>query len=436
MTEASPKVHWMGAVPPHWDIKALKFCAELISERVDGSTAGRSTYIGLEHIQGKTGRLVRTEGSQDSAESTVSCFRSGDVLFGKLRPYLAKAAVAESDGVCSSEILVYRPHKLMAPYLKHVMLLNGFIEEVTSSTYGSKMPRADASFISSLPVPQPPVEEQLAIGFYLDAETARIDDLIDAKTQLAQLIDEFRWSTLSQILGGQNRETEHVPTSSPFWMVRPSDWSELRVKFLVDRIEQGWSPQAESGSAGPEEWGVLKAGACNGGIFREEENKTLPVEVLPDSNLEIKPLDVLMSRGSGSVDLVGSVALVPTNVRPRLMLCDLMYRLTLNDTLALPDWFVLVMNAAQVRRQIRASLRGAEGLTRKISIGEINELVVLVPTLDEQRLLVDQCRAINERASSAIEHVTKEIELLQELRSATITDAVLGRIDVRDYMKN
>lgn len=285
-------------------------------------------------------------------------------------------------------------------------------------------------------VPCPPLGEQVAIAAYLDAETARIDELIEAKLTLAQLIDESRRTSLNHVLGGQHKAPAMQPTVSLFWQSRPIHWREMRVKFLVERIEQGWSPQAESGPAEPGEWGVLKAGACNGGVFREEENKALPSDVLPDERLEIKPLDILMSRGSGSVDLVGSVGLVPKDVRPRLMLCDLMYRLTLNETLALPEWFVLVMNAAQLRRQIRAALRGAEGLTRKISIGEINELVLLVPPIDEQAQIVAECLALNERATNAVAHVTKEVELLQELRMATITDAVLGRIDVREYMKN
>lgn len=154
---------WLGQVPSHWHVKALKFCADLINERVSGSEA-ESQYIGLEHIEGKTGRLVEdTDTLQGSADSTVSKFEAEDVLFGKLRPYLAKSVVAASRGVCSPELLVFRPHALIPEYLKHVLLLDGFIAEVNASTFGSKMPRAEASFIARLPVPVPSIDEQVAI---------------------------------------------------------------------------------------------------------------------------------------------------------------------------------------------------------------------------------------------------------------------------------
>ena len=436
MTQASPNVHWMGTVPSHWEVKALKFCAELITERVDGTTAGTSTYIGLEHIQGKTGRLVRTKGSQDSAESTVSCFQAGDVLFGKLRPYLAKATAVESAGVCSSEILVYRPHALTAAYLKHVMLLSGFIEEVTSSTYGSKMPRADAAFISRLPVPQPPVEEQHVIARYLDTETARIDGLIEEKQRLLGVLIELRASVMGEaIQNGLKPDVELIETGVP-WLGRvPRHWEVMRLKHLLDRIEQGWSPQCDGRQADAHEWGVLKAGACNGGKFHPEENKALPAGMEGDKSIEVMPGDVLMSRASGSIDLVGSVAHVE-EVRSGLMLSDKIFRLRLDASRGTSGkWLAMVFNTPSQRRQIASHVGGAEGLARNITSTSIKELWLAVPPPDEQEAIVGFLSARVAQIDDLVRLVEAEVSMLQELRSATTTDAVLGRIDVRDHMK-
>ena len=423
---------WLGAIPSHWDVKALKFCAELVTERVDGSSVNAGTYVGLEHIESKTGRIVRAEGSQDSADSTVSCFHAGDVLFGKLRPYLAKAAVAEAAGVCSSEILVYRPHGLTPEYMKYVMLLEGFIEEVNSSTYGSKMPRADASFISRLPVPQPSIEEQIAVASYLDAETKRIDGLIAEKKKLIGALDEMKQVvTTEAITTGVGSDASHAPGDLLWFSTVPRTWRVKRLKFLLSGIEQGWSPQAESRQADEGEWGVLKAGACNGGEFRADEQKALPPGIAPDVSLEVREGDVLMSRGSGSADLVGSVALVGP-VRRFLMLSDLLYRLTIHDSDEInPRWLVLALGSSPLRRQIRLSLRGAEGLTRKVTTSDIKELVLPVPPRVEQDAIVEQVLAEWHRLAELRQHATKEVDLLLELRAATITDAVLGRIDVR-----
>ncbi|MFZ4287953.1 hypothetical protein [Variovorax sp. HJSM1_2] len=439
----------IASLPPGWHHRRLKEVCDVIPSNVDklsvdGQAAVRlcnyvdtykneritasidfmsatATQAQIERLSLKKGDITITKDSESPWDIAVPAFISEDVEGLVCGYHLSKIApeAGVMDGGYLSWALRSKPVNL-----QFALAAQGI------TRYG-----LSSSALADGVVPCPPYNQQLAIASYLDAETKRIDGLIEAKSELANLIEESRWSALGHVLGGLDHASDLLPTASLFWAQRPAHWSEMRVKFLIDRIEQGWSPQAESGSAGSDEWGVLKAGACNGGVFREVENKALPPDVIPDPTLEIRPHDVLMSRGSGSVDLVGSVALVPDDVRSKLMLCDLMYRISVDQEIALPEWYVLTMNSAPIRRQIRLALRGAEGLTRKISIGEIKDLVVLVPPLAEQRSHIAKCRTINQRANEAIEYINSEIALLHELRSATITDAVLGRIDVRKYMK-
>lgn len=102
-------VAWLGDVPGHWEVEKIKHLAALVGAKIDGTDAGLP-YVGLEHVQSGTGQFVKDmEGMQTEAESTVNTFQTGDVLFGKLRPYLAKAVVAESHGICSSEFWFFDP---------------------------------------------------------------------------------------------------------------------------------------------------------------------------------------------------------------------------------------------------------------------------------------------------------------------------------------
>ena len=97
------------------------------------------------------------------------------VLFGKLRPYLAKVINTSFDGVCSTELLVFKVKKNLIPkFLFYVMLSNRFIEQVNSSTYGVKMPRASPDFINSLPIGVPNKIEQNEIVNYLDSKISLI----------------------------------------------------------------------------------------------------------------------------------------------------------------------------------------------------------------------------------------------------------------------
>src|SRR5690606_26732513 len=106
----------------------------------------------------------------------------------------------------------------------------------------------------------------------------------------------------------------------------PAHWDAKRIRNVVEWIEQGWSPDCENREADDDEWGVLKAGCVNRGRFIEEEHKALPAHFKPPEDLEVHSGDLLMSRASGSRDLVGSVAVVP-RCRPRLLLCDKVFRL-------------------------------------------------------------------------------------------------------------
>lgn len=413
---------WMGKVPSHWDVKALKYCADLVTDRVNGSEVDFQ-YVGLEHIESKTGRLIREDGSQENAESTVNCFFRDDVLFGKLRPYLAKAAVAESNGVCSSEILVYRPHGLTPQYLKHVMLLDGFIEEVNASTYGSKMPRADAAFISRLPVPQPPTDEQIAITAYLDAETKRIDWLIEEKKGLLHTLDQLFNSVITEtvtrgLIFDVPRRSE--PEHSLFDF--PSHWIRCGLIKKIENIVdyRGKTPEKTDS-------GVFLVTARN--IADGWIDYSASAEFIAESAYE-----EVMSRGKPEIGDVlftteaplGKVASID---RTDIALAQRVIKFRADaqylDNHFLKYWLM----SGYMQEQLRTWSSGstAEG----IKASRLRRLQILVPPLKEQLEIVKfiEKKLIEVRELRA--HVENDLLLLDEYRASTITDAVLGRIDVR-----
>jgi type I restriction enzyme S subunit len=286
-------------------------------------------------------------------------------------------------------------------------------------------------------VPVPPIDEQRAIASYLDAETARIDELIDEKQRLSDVLAELRASVMGEaIQRGLRPDAKVVESGVPWLGDVPAHWRVLRLKHLLDGIEQGWSPQCDSRQAEDHEWGVLKAGACNGGVFHPEEQKALQAGMAADPSIEVKPGDVLMSRASGSLDLVGSVAHVD-DVRPGLMLSDKIFRLKIDESQGTSSkWLAMTFNTPAQRRQIASHVGGAEGLARNITSSAIMELWLAVPPPEEQMAIVEHVTGRVAHIDELTKAVGAEIALLQELRSATITDAVLGRIDVREHMKH
>lgn len=227
--------------------KRLKYVVSLRRSRVDGSEDGRP-YIGLENIESWTGKrlgvsaAVSGESSAETVEGTSlsNTFEPGDVLFGKLRPYLAKAWVAEFPGRSTTELLVMQPVEAESRFLRYVCLWRDFVDTVDASTFGSKMPRADWDFIGNMPIPVPDWPTQRAIADYLDRETARIDALIVAKERLLGLLAEKRRALITRaVTRGLDPAVPMRDSGIPWLGKIPAHWDLKRGKWLfTERAER------------------------------------------------------------------------------------------------------------------------------------------------------------------------------------------------------
>ena len=190
-------VAWLGPVPAHWDVMPLKRAARLCTDRAED----RSFPVGLEHIESWTGRLIEAE---TEFEGDGVAFRPGDILFGKLRPYLAKVWLADRPGEAVGDFHVIRSLPPLVPeFLQRVLLSREAISLIDSSTYGSKMPRASWEFIGSLAVPFPPPAEQRAIAAFLDRECGKIDALVAEAERAIALLKERRAALISAAVTGR-----------------------------------------------------------------------------------------------------------------------------------------------------------------------------------------------------------------------------------------
>lgn len=227
-----------------WLRKRLKYCVQLVNEKVDGEIPS-ADYIGLENIEPETGRLIDSNEPME-IEGTANRFRSGDVLFSKLRPYLAKCLTLDRAGFCTSELLVLRPRLVNRRFLLYSLLNPQFIRQVNGSTYGSKMPRASWEFIGNLSQAVPPLEEQHAIAEFLDRKTAQIDGVIAKKQRMIDLLHEKRQALISEaVTKGLDPD---VPTkdSGIEWLGRvPRHWELVPLGYLV-AVQGGSTPNKET----------------------------------------------------------------------------------------------------------------------------------------------------------------------------------------------
>jgi type I restriction enzyme S subunit len=190
-------VEWLGEVPEHWVEQKIKFISKLINEK----TSEKSNVIALENIESWTGKYIETE---SSFESDAVKFKKNDVLFGKLRPYLAKVYLVENQGEAVGDIYVLRPNKLIHPqFLKFFMLSEKFIDYVNSSTNGTKMPRANWDFIGCISIFLPHIKVQHEIVEYLESAVLKIELIINKQISLIEKLKEYRSSIISHAVTGK-----------------------------------------------------------------------------------------------------------------------------------------------------------------------------------------------------------------------------------------
>ena len=172
-------------VPEGWTHRRLSECADQRTDKITPAAADARPYVGLEHLaQGRPALLGWSPAG--SATSAKTVFRAGDVLFGKLRPNLRKAAVAPFDGLCSTDILpLFGNNGLDTPYLLQLAQWSRLQQHAVATASGTKMPRTSWKQLGDFAFSLPPLPEQRKIAAILSS----VDDAIE-KTRA--VIDQVR----------------------------------------------------------------------------------------------------------------------------------------------------------------------------------------------------------------------------------------------------
>jgi len=195
-------------VPEGWEFVPLGDIASPSKEKIEPSDNPNSKYIGLEHIESNKCRVIGN-GLAGDTKSTKALFQKGDLLYGKLRPYLNKVCIPDFEGVCSTDILVFKqsPH-LNNHYLMWFLSTPDFVDYANNNSSGVQLPRISFQKLSGYHIPLPPLPEQHEIVRRVDALFA-LADKIEAEVAAAREKTEMmRQSILVQAFSGRLVPTE------------------------------------------------------------------------------------------------------------------------------------------------------------------------------------------------------------------------------------
>lgn len=193
-------VEWIGEIPEEWSVKKIKFAYQ---SRIEKYVSGEFPYIALENIESMSGKYVFTDSNTNYSLDGSIFAKKGDVIFGKLRPYLAKTLLVNDDSYVSAEFMVLHDNNNLPAFLKYLFLSICFIDVVNSSTCGTKMPRANAEFIQNLYIALPNLSKQRQIVGFLDKKCKKIDFLTEIKQKKIDMLNEYKKSLIYEYVTGK-----------------------------------------------------------------------------------------------------------------------------------------------------------------------------------------------------------------------------------------
>lgn len=323
-------------------------------------------------------------------------------MYSKIRPYLAKVAIADFAGLCSADMYPVET-ELEPRYLKWWMLTPEFTRHASGQQARTVLPKINKHALGQLPVPVPPLDDQRRIVDLLEDHLSRLDAAANGLLKARKRIDSFVRSALDKHFA----KGRLVPLAD-----------------LIEDISAGKSFGTSNSPAGKDDWGIIKVSAMTWGRFNPDENKAVPADRV-DPRFEIREGDLLVSRAN-TADYVGASVLVGP-VRPKLLLSDKSLRLTPKAGVN-PEWLWRALQAPSVRRQITASATGTKDSMRNISQVALRQ--VLLPKVGEGT----QSEALNAFAAVAMStnRLCTEIDncrlRLVSLRRSLLTNAFSGRL--------
>jgi type I restriction enzyme S subunit len=372
---------------------------------VTRKSKGSGFKLGLEAIESGTGRLIQGDFEYDG-EGVA--FEAGDVLFGKLRPYLAKAWLADRSGDAVGDFHVYRvDQKTAVPeYVRYALLSRSFLDPVESSVFGTKMPRANWQFIRNVSVYMPSLDEQRSVAAYLEYETAQIDALIQKQQRLVDMLRERRAAVVEIAIA-------HLDWSTP-------------VRAVVRLIQTGpFGSQLKSEEYVPGGTPVINPSHLVNGLVRPSAAVAVDDDKAEELSRHALLLGDVVAARRGELgrcavveaDAVGYLCGTGSAlIRPKADRVD-------------SRFFALCFSSRRSREAL--ALASVGSTMDNLNAGIIAAIRIPVPSIEVQQSTLAAIDDQTSKIDALIAKAERFIELARERRSALITAATTGQIDVR-----
>ena len=423
-------VEWLGEVPAHWEVLPLK---RVSPQQTVGIVVNPSEYItdeGLPFIYGgdiSEGRIdyisSRRISPENSQRNEKTCLKAGDLLTVRVgAPGITAVVPPECEGGNCASVMLVRRGEFNSDWLCFVMNSRAVRYQVEIVQYGAAQEQFNINHAVEFVVSKPPRTEQDAIATFLDRETAKIDTLVAEQEKLIALLQEKRQAVISHAVTKGLDPNVPMKDSGVEWLGEvPAHWEVLPLKRI--------SPQQTVGIVvNPSEYlsdeglpFIYGGNVTEGRIDHISSRRISPEDSQRNEKTRLKAGDLITVR----VGAPGITAVVPPECEGGNCASVMLVRQGEFNS----DWLCFVMNSRVVRYQVEIVQYGAA--QQQFNINHAVEFVIPQPPRAEQDALASFLTSETTRLGNLEAEARTAIALLQERRTALISAAVTGQIDVR-----
>lgn len=374
----------------------------------------------LEDIEKDTSKVLqRLTFSERQSKSTKNRFDAGDVLYGKLRPYLNKVTFAEQSGVCTTEIVPIKPNDAVdGRYLFHWLRHPKFLAYVTEVSHGVNMPRLGTEAGRQAPFVLAPKNEQKRIADKLDTVLTLVDAVNTRLARVAPILKRFRQSVLAAATSG--RLTEDWRSGAQ------ANWPTLHAEQVCAKVQSGGTPKG----------GFLEEGIPFLKVYNIVDQKVAfdykPQYVSAEVNAtelrksQVQPGDVLMNIVGPPL---GKVAIVPTvhsawNINQAITLFRPSEQVS-------SQWIYFVLCEGAPIREVLNRTKGSVGQVN-ISLSQCRAFELPVPPADEQAEIARRVETLFAFADRLEARLLNARAATERLTPALLSKAFRGELVAQD----
>lgn len=425
-------VEWIGRVPAHWEIKRLRHVASLNPAPDWKALESRQTdcpFMPMEAI-GELGELDSSRRkSLDECRSGYTYFADGDVAYAKVTPCFenGKGAVIRGldggHGFGTTELTVLRPTAVDRDFLYALTYAQCFRQPAASEMLGSGgLKRVPDDFARDYRAGIPPASEQTAIAAALDRETARIDALIAKKTRFIELLKEKRQALITHAVTKGLDPNVKMKDSGIKWIGEvPEHWEVKRIAFVFAEAIRPGDPALPVLSIS------IHDGITDEEVSQDDRDRRVWLSEDRTKYKRVEPGDIAYNMmrawqgGFGAVTVPGLVSpayVVAAPIKP-----------------VETSYIECLLRSPMAIEEMRRYSRGIADFRMRLYWDEFRNLSICLPPLSEQRAILDHIAASSKRFDAIMAATEQSASLLKERRSALITAAVTGQIDLRESLQ-